>query len=60
MGAYTACLDIALGVSGPVLGVIAGDAGFSAVFLASAMIVLGSAAVAWVLHRRALVPVTAG
>ena len=29
MGAYTACLDIALGVSGPMLGVIAGRTGLS-------------------------------
>ena len=33
MGAYTACLDIALGVSGPILGLVAGDVGLSAVFL---------------------------
>ena len=29
MGAYTACLDIALGVSGPVLGLIASGAGLA-------------------------------
>jgi MFS family permease len=46
MGAYTACLDIALGVSGPVLGVIASRAGFGAVFLTSSIIVLSAAAVA--------------
>jgi MFS family permease len=46
MGAYTACLDLALGVSGPALGALAGRAGLSAVFLASALIVLGAAAVA--------------
>ncbi len=46
MGAYTACLDVALGVSGPVLGLIASGAGLAAVFLVSAAVVLGSAIVA--------------
>src|SRR3954447_19347949 len=43
MGAYTACLDLALGVSGPALGLVAGGAGVSAVFLVSALVVLGAA-----------------
>jgi MFS family permease len=51
MGAYTACLDIALGVSGPVLGAIASRTGFSSVFLASALIVFGAAFVARPLIR---------
>jgi MFS family permease len=51
MGAYTACLDIALGVSGPVLGLIASSASFGVVFLVSAIIVLSSAAVALRLQR---------
>jgi MFS family permease len=46
MGAYTACLDLALGVSGPALGLVAGKAGVSAVFLVSALIVLGAAPIA--------------
>jgi MFS family permease len=46
MGAYTACLDIALGVSGPMLGVIASRAGLGAVFLTSSIIVLSAAPVA--------------
>ena len=45
MGAYTACLDIALGVSAPALGVVASRTGLGFVFLASAAIVLGAAAV---------------
>jgi len=45
MGAYTACLDLALGVSGPVLGALGGHAGTSAIFLASAAAVLGAGSV---------------
>ena len=51
MGAYTACLDIALGVSGPVLGVVASRAGLSAVFFVSALVVLSAAAVSLRLLR---------
>jgi MFS family permease len=43
MGAYTACLDLALGISGPALGLVATEAGLSAVFLVSSLAVLGSA-----------------
>jgi predicted MFS family arabinose efflux permease len=46
MGAYTACLDLALGVSGPVLGAVASHAGLSAVFLVSAAVVLCAAGIA--------------
>jgi MFS family permease len=46
MGAYTACLDIALGVSGPVLGLAASGIGLPAVFLISALVVLCAALVA--------------
>jgi MFS family permease len=51
MGAYTACLDIALGVSGPVLGALASRMGLNSVFLASAVVVFGAAFVAWQLLR---------
>jgi predicted MFS family arabinose efflux permease len=51
MGAYTACLDLALGVAGPALGLIAGWAGLPAVFLASAVVVLCAAGVALRLMR---------
>ena len=40
MGAYTAFLDLALGVSGPVLGLIAGETSLAAVFLVSALVAL--------------------
>lgn len=46
MGAYTACLDLALGVAGPTLGLVAGGAGLDAVFLVAGLAVLGAAAVA--------------
>ena len=46
MGAYPACLDVALGVSGPALGAIASRTSFSSVFLASAVVVFGAAFIA--------------
>jgi MFS family permease len=46
MGAFTACLDLALGVASPALGLVAGEAGLGAVFLAGALVVLGAAVVA--------------
>lgn len=58
MGAYTACLDLALGVSGPVLGAIGNRSGLGVVFLVSALVVLCSAGVAAGLRRRALSPLT--
>jgi MFS family permease len=42
-GAYTAFLDVSLGVAGPVLGLVAGRAGMGAVFLSSTVVVLCSA-----------------
>jgi MFS family permease len=54
MGAYTACLDLALGVANPALGAIASGAGIGAVFLASTLTVLCAASVAvWLLHAAA-------
>jgi MFS family permease len=52
MGAYTAFLDLSLGVSSPALGVVAGAAGLAAVFGVSALVVLGSAVIAAGLLRR--------
>jgi MFS family permease len=46
MGAFTAFLDLALGVSGPVLGWVASGVGVAAVFLVSTMVVLGATAIA--------------
>ena len=45
MGAYTACLDLALGIAGPALGLVATGAGLGAAFLVSALVVLAAAVV---------------
>jgi hypothetical protein len=52
MGAYTAFLDLALGVASPVLGLVASGIGLRAVFLVSALTVLCSAAMALGLSGR--------
>ncbi|MDX6695523.1 MAG: hypothetical protein QOF02_3126 [Blastocatellia bacterium] len=46
MGAYTAFLDLALGLANPALGLVAGRFGLGSVFLVSALAVTCSAAVA--------------
>jgi MFS family permease len=46
MGTYTAFFDLGIGTTSPVLGLIAGAAGFKSVFLASALVVLCAAAIA--------------
>jgi MFS family permease len=57
MGAYTAFLDLSLGLSSPALGLVASGAGLSAVFGASALVVLASAAItARLLQRPGRVP----
>ena len=45
MGAYTACLDLALGIARPALGLVATSAGLNAAFLVSALVVLAAAVV---------------
>ncbi len=47
MGAYTAFLDLALGVSGPLLGLAAARAGLEAAFLCSAVAALAAVPVAF-------------
>lgn len=54
MGAYTAFLDLSLGLASPALGLIAASNGFSTVFLASTFAVLASAVVALWLKPRAM------
>ena len=56
MGAFTACLDLALGVAGPGLGLVASGVGVGAVFLASMVVVLGAAAISSRLLRAPPVP----
>jgi MFS family permease len=51
MGTFTAFLDLSLGVSSPALGLVAGLAVLDAVFLVSALAVLGSAVIAVRLAR---------
>jgi predicted MFS family arabinose efflux permease len=46
VGAYTAFLDLTLGLASPLLGFIGGIAGIGAVFLTSAVVVLASAFIA--------------
>ncbi len=46
MGAYTAFLDLALGLGGPTLGLIASGAGLGSVFLVSALVALGAVPIA--------------
>ena len=46
MGAYTACLDLALGVGTPTLGAVASQWGLSSVFLASTVLVASASLVA--------------
>jgi MFS family permease len=53
MGAFTAFLDLALGIANPLLGLIAEGVGLTKVFLFSAFIVAGSAAIAiWLLSKK--------
>jgi MFS family permease len=46
MGAYTAFLDLALGIANPALGLVASGAGLGAVFLVSTLVVLCAAVIA--------------
>jgi MFS family permease len=53
MGAYTAFLDLTLGLASPALGLIGSVAGIGAVFLTSAVVVLCAAGIAiWLLPPR--------
>lgn len=56
MGAYTSFLDLSLGLTGPVLGLVASGAGLGSVFLTSTLIVVCSAAIAVKLQRTPSLP----
>lgn len=56
MGAYTAFLDLALGLASPVLGLIANGAGIASVFLVSTLAVLCATAIAMRLRYAAARP----
>ena len=52
LGAYSVFLDVALGLSGPLLGLIANRAGYSALFLAaSSACLIGVSLTVWLLSR---------
>jgi MFS family permease len=55
-GAYTAFLDVALGLANPALGLVGSRAGMGAVFLVSALAVAGAAVVALRLMARNMIP----
>jgi MFS family permease len=55
-GAYTAFLDVALGLANPALGLVGSKAGMGAVFLVSALAVAGAAVVALRLMARNMIP----
>jgi MFS family permease len=55
-GAYTAFLDVALGLANPVLGLVGSRAGLGAVFLVSTLVVAGAAVVALRLMARNMIP----
>jgi predicted MFS family arabinose efflux permease len=53
MGAYTAFLDLALGVGGPALGLVASGAGLGTVFLVSTLVGLCAVPIAlWLAGSR--------
>ena len=57
MGAYTSCLDLALGLGAPLLGLIAGRRGMNAVFLSSAVVIAcASVAVSYLLRNNIAKP----
>lgn len=59
MGTYTAFFDLGIAIASPGLGLVAGAAGLSAVFLVSALVVLGAAGITTWLLRAPMVPAVA-
>lgn len=56
LGAYTACFDVTMGVGVPLLGLVVGVSGYGAAFAVSALMALGSLAIAAVLSASAVSP----
>lgn len=56
MGAYTACLDLALGAAVPAMGALGGIGGLGVIFLVSALAALSAAAVAVMLQSMRKAP----
>jgi predicted MFS family arabinose efflux permease len=54
LGAYSAFLDLALGITGPIAGYISSGFGYPAIFLAAAMSVLAGGAIAFGLQRHSV------
>lgn len=52
LAAYSAFLDVSLGITGPLAGYVAGVFGYAQVFLVAAVAVAGACALSVVLHRR--------
>ncbi|MGO8080357.1 arabinose transporter [Rhizobium ruizarguesonis] len=53
MGLYSACLDLTIATSGPLLGLLGSASGLSAIFLVSALFVVCAAPIATIVLRRA-------
>lgn len=60
LGAYSAFLDLALGVTGPIAGYISSGYGYSSIFLAAAAAVLVGFMIAFGLQRHAMRPQASG
>jgi len=56
LGAYSAFLDLALGVTGPIAGYISSGYGYPSIFLAAAVAVLAGFMIAFGLQRHAMRP----
>ncbi len=54
LGAYSAFLDLALGITGPVAGLIASGFGYPTIFLAAAVAVLAGVGMAYGLQQQAM------
>lgn len=56
LGAYSLFIDVSLGITGPLVGAIAGAFGFGSIFLFAALAALSGLALSLVLYQRSFVP----